>query len=191
MHRAPAKKDPRDLRVLDPACGSGHFLLYAFDLLERIYEEAWRDLESPESEATGRELREDFERIEDLRRAVPKLIVEHNLHGIDIDSRAVQIAVLALWLRAQKGWKKLGLKAEERLHIAKSNIVTAEPMPGEEDMLREFTAGLKPRVLGQLVDVVFDKMKLRWRGWFSSQDRRGNQGCRLPRPGTVAGRSEA
>jgi hypothetical protein len=31
------KKDPRDLRVLDPACGSGHFLLYAFDLLERIY----------------------------------------------------------------------------------------------------------------------------------------------------------
>ena len=96
------KKDPRDLCVLDPACGSGHFLLYAFDLLERIYEEAWRDSASPKAEATGRSLREDFETIEDLRRAVPRLVIEHNLHGIDIDSRAVQIAALALWLRAQK-----------------------------------------------------------------------------------------
>src|SRR5687767_11865134 len=36
-----APKDPRDLRILDPACGSGHFLLYSFDLLLTIYEEAW------------------------------------------------------------------------------------------------------------------------------------------------------
>ena len=97
---------------------------------------------------------------DDLRREAPKLIVEHNLHGIDIDPRAVQIAALALWLRAQKTWKNLGLKALERPRIARSNIVTAEPMPGEEDMRREFTAGLKPRVLGQIVDEVFEKMKL-------------------------------
>ena len=38
-----AKKDPRDIRILDPACGSGHFLLYAFDLLLVIYEEAWAE----------------------------------------------------------------------------------------------------------------------------------------------------
>jgi len=154
------KKDPRDLRILDPACGSGHFLLYAFDLLERIYEEAWSDPDSPKSEATGRTIQEDFEAIDDLRRETPKLIVEHNLHGIDIDPRAVQIAALALWLRAQKTWKNLGLKAQERPRIARSSIVTAEPMPGEEDMRREFTAGLKPRVLGQIVDEVFEKMKL-------------------------------
>lgn len=154
------KKDPRDIRVLDPACGSGHFLLYAFDLLERIYEEAWHDPQGPKSDATGRCLREDFETIEDVRRAAPKLIVEHNLHGIDIDPRAVQIAALALWLRAQKAWKALGLKATERPRIERCNIVTAEPMPGEEDMRRECTAGLKPRVLGQLVDAVFEKMKL-------------------------------
>lgn len=153
-------KDPRDLRVLDPACGSGHFLLYAFDLMERIYEEAWADPESPKSEITGGTLREEFETLEELRRAVPKLIIEHNLHGIDVDSRAVQIAALALWLRAQKTWKNLGIKAAERPLVTKSNIVTAEPMPGEENMRREFTAGLKPRVLGQLVDVVFDRMKL-------------------------------
>jgi hypothetical protein len=154
------KKDPRDLRILDPACGSGHFLLYAFDLLEHIYEEAWGDPDSPKSEATGRTIQEDFKTLDDLRRQVPKLIVEHNLHGIDIDPRAVQIAALALWLRAQKTWKNLGLKAQERPRIARSSIVTAEPMPGEEDMRREFTAGLKPRVLGQIVDEVFEKMKL-------------------------------
>jgi len=154
------KKDPRDLRVLDPACGSGHFLLYAFDLLEHIYEEAWADVDSPKSEVTGRTLQEDFKTLDDLRRQVPKMIVEYNLHGIDIDPRAVQIAALALWLRAQKTWKNLGLKAPERPRIARSSIVTAEPMPGEEDMRREFTAGLKPRVLGQIVDEVFEKMKL-------------------------------
>lgn len=79
------KKDSRDLKVLDPACGSGHFLLYAFDLLERIYEEAWKDSESQRSEATGRTLQEDFEALDDLRRDIPRLIIEHNLHGIDID----------------------------------------------------------------------------------------------------------
>jgi len=154
------KKDPRVLRVLDPACGSGHFLLYAFDLLERIYEEAWADPESPKSEITSRTLQDDFETLDDLRRETPKLIVEHNLHGIDIDPRAMQIAALALWLRAQKTWKNLGLKAAGRPRIARSNIVTAEPMPGEDDMRREFTAELKPRVLGQIVDEVFEKMKL-------------------------------
>ena len=155
-----SKKDPRDLRVLDPACGSGHFLLYAFDLLGRMFEEAWADPASPVSEVTGRTLAEDFETLDELRRQVPKLIVEHNLHGIDIDPRAVQIAALALWLRAQKGWKNIGLKADGRPRIAKSNIVAAEPMPGEEDMRREFTDGLKPRVLGQILDEVFEKMRL-------------------------------
>ncbi|WP_419661909.1 hypothetical protein Dvar_23470 [Desulfosarcina variabilis str. Montpellier] len=157
------KKDPRDIRVLDPACGSGHFLLYAFDLLERIYEEAWEDFESPSFENTGRTLQEDFEDFEtldDLRREVPKLIMVHNLHGIDIDPRSVQIAALALWLRAQKTWKNFGLKASERPRVAKSNIVTAEPMPGEAEIKEEFTAGLKPRVFGQLVDAAFEKMKL-------------------------------
>ena len=154
------KKDPRDLRVLDPACGSGHFLLYAFDLLERIYEEAWQDADSPKSEVSGHALKEEFETLDDLRRAAPKLIIEHNLHGIDIDPRAVQIAALALWLRAQKAWANLRLKAVDRPRIDRSNIVTAEPMPGDEDLRREFTAALKPRVLGQLVEVVFEKMKL-------------------------------
>ena len=40
-------KDPRDLKLLDPACGSGHFLLYGFDLLIVIYREAWEDEVGP------------------------------------------------------------------------------------------------------------------------------------------------
>ena len=52
------KKDPRDIRVLDPACGSGHFLLYAYDLLLVIYEEGWADEAAPRSEKTGQTLRE-------------------------------------------------------------------------------------------------------------------------------------
>lgn len=154
------KKDPRDLKILDPACGSGHFLLYAFDLLELIYAEAWDDPESPKSEVTGGTLREDYGTVDELRRAIPDLILRCNVHGVDIDPRCAQIAALALWLRAQKTWQAQGLKAAERPRITKSNIVTAEPMPGEADMLREFTESLRPTVLGQMVEVVFDKMKL-------------------------------
>lgn len=154
------RKDPRDIKVLDPACGSGHFLLYAYDLLETIYQEAWEDASSPRSEATGKRLREEYETRDDLLKALPGLILQHNLYGIDIDPRACQIAALALWLRAQRAYQAIGLKPNERPPIRKTNIVCAEPMPGEIDMQREFTAGLTPKVLGQLVEAIFEKMKL-------------------------------
>src|SRR5688572_9679107 len=91
---ARAKKDPRDLHVLDPACGSGHFLLYAFDLLIAIYEEAFSDPESPKSEATGKMLSEDYPGLYALRKEIPGLILAHNLHGVYIDTRCAQIAQL-------------------------------------------------------------------------------------------------
>jgi len=154
------RKDPRDIRILDPACGSGHFLLYCFDILETVYEEAWGDRSSPASESTGRSLRADHDSLDSLRQEVPRLILEHNLHGIDIDPRAVQIAALALWLRAQRTFQKLRLRPSERPRVRKSNIVCAEPMPGEANMLRELTSQLQPQVLGQLVEVIFEKMEL-------------------------------
>ena len=158
-------KDPRDIKMLDPACGSLHFGIYAFDLFEIIYEEAW-ELES----LLGKEsfvrssgllpLTETYGDKDAFMMDMPRLIIEHNIHGIDIDSRAVQIGTMALWMRAQRSWQRLDIKAADRPRIQRSNIVTAEPMPGEKDMLKEFTAGLSPRVLGQLVEVIFDKMKL-------------------------------
>lgn len=74
----------RDLKLLDPACGSGHFLVIAFDLLFALYKEearhrgeTWTD-----EQITG-------------------WIIEDNLHGIDIDRRAVQIAAAALYLKGR------------------------------------------------------------------------------------------
>lgn len=155
-----AKKDPRDLKLLDPACGSGHFLLYAFNLLETIYEEAWADDESPLSDISGRTLRQDFADLDYLRRMVPGLILRHNLHGIDIDYRACQIAALALWLRAQRSYQRLGLGPLERPPLTKGNIVIAEPMPGESELLEQFVARLDPPLLRGLATLAFKTMQL-------------------------------
>jgi hypothetical protein len=155
-----AKKDPRDLKILDPACGSGHFLLYAFDLLEHLYIEAWQDEDEPTCKITGTTLHADYESEASLRNDVPSLILRYNLHGIDIDPRACQIAALALWLRAQRSFQRLGLKTVDRPTISKSNIVCAEPMPGEEDLRAEFIATVQPPLLSQLVERVFETMKL-------------------------------
>lgn len=165
--RRPAK-DPRDLRVLDPACGSGHFLLYCFDLLAGdpsrglagIYLEAWRAEEQPPSQATGNSLRHDYPTEEALLKAVPELILRHNLHGVDIDPRAAQIAALALWMRAQRGFQEAGIPAAERPPIRRTNVVTAEPMPGDQLLVHEFSTGLEPRVLGELFQQMVEAMQL-------------------------------
>jgi hypothetical protein len=155
-----ARKDPRDLKILDPACGSGHFLLYAFDLLETIYEEAWADESSPRLGATGQTLREAYPDADELQRAVPGLILRHNLHGVDIDPRAVQIAGLALWLRAQRSYQALGLVGAARPRLTKGNLVVAEPMPGERDLLEQFVTRLDPPLIGGLVKLVFTTLQL-------------------------------
>jgi len=79
-----AKTSIRHLKLLDPACGSGHFLIIAFDLLFAFYQEearhrgeTWSDQEIVES------------------------ILTNNLHGLDLDPRAVQIAAAALYLKAK------------------------------------------------------------------------------------------
>ena len=154
------KKDPRALRVLDPACGSGHFLLYAFDLLWTIYEEAWEDTNAPAFDETGRTLREDYDTQDELHRALPGLILKYNLYGVDIDPRATQIAAFALWMRAQEAFNDIGLARGNRPRITKTNVVVAEPMPGDKELRQEFAESLQPNALGQLVDVVFDQMEL-------------------------------
>ncbi len=154
-------KDPRDLRVLDPACGSGHFLLYSFDLLLAIYEEAWED-ESIDvrSEVTGRTLREDYSDLGALRRESPALIIEHNLHGVDIDPRCAQIAALALWLRAQGAWQDAGIPAPERPRVQRTHIVVAEPIPGDTALVEEFAAQLDPPLLRDLFKRIVGEVSL-------------------------------
>ena len=154
------KKDPRDIRVLDPACGSGHFLLYAFDLLLTIYEEAHADHESPRSQATGGTLAEDYPTLDELRSAVPGLIMAHNLHGVDIDARCAQIAQLALWMRAQKAYRDFGISRSDRLPIRRSNIVVAEPLLAEEKIAKEFVAKLGEVELERVFTALVDSLNL-------------------------------
>jgi len=155
-------KDPRDLRVLDPACGSGHFLLYAFDLLVVIYEEAWSDgqASSARFSRSGSSLAKDYPTLAELRRALPALVLEHNLHGVDIDARCAQIAQLALWMRAQRSFKDFGVPRGERPIIRRANIVIAEPMPGEADLHVAFARSLSPALLGDLFHKLVERMHL-------------------------------
>ena len=78
----------RDLRLLDPAMGSGHFLVIALDLLYALYQEEARH-------------RGEAHLPRWSPRAAVERILSHNLHGLDLDPRAVQIAAAALWLKAR------------------------------------------------------------------------------------------
>jgi hypothetical protein len=162
-------KDPREIRLLDPACGSMHFGLYAFDLFTVIYDEAWEMAQSTDVAVKSAETFAPFVAFaatfadkDAFLRDVPRLIIEHNLHGIDIDPRAAQIAGLSLWLRAQRDWHWAGVKSADRPRITRSNIVCAEPMPGEKELLREFVeqqfpAGEQP-AFRFLLEKIVDRM---------------------------------
>lgn len=152
-------KDPRDLRVLDPACGSGHFLLYAFELFVAIYLEAWSEGDGPASEVSGRSLRVDYPSEEDLCNALPGLILRHNLYGVDLDSRCVQIAGLALWMRAQRAYRDLKVATADRLTISKCNIVVAAPVAGRSEETTNFVRDLD-RTVGNLFQSILSEMEL-------------------------------
>ncbi|MBN1186565.1 MAG: BREX-1 system adenine-specific DNA-methyltransferase PglX, partial [Bacteroidales bacterium] len=75
---------PEEIKFLDPASGSGHILVYAFDLFTRIYEEEGYDA-----------------------RDIPKLIIEKNLYGFEIDERAAQLTALALMIKAREYQRRI------------------------------------------------------------------------------------
>ena len=81
---------PEDLTVCDPACGSGHMLTYAFDLLYSIYDEA------------GYSANE-----------IPGLILEHNLFGMEIDERAANLAAFALTMKARGKYRRFFRKGRQ------------------------------------------------------------------------------
>ena len=74
---------PEDITVLDPSMGSGHILVYAFDVLYQIYESAGYS-----------------------EREIPRLILENNLYGLDIDDRAGQLAYFALMMKARSKYRR-------------------------------------------------------------------------------------
>ena len=101
---------PEELTVIDPACGSGHMLTYAFDLLYSIYEE------------------EGYAPSE-----IPSLILAHNLHGTEIDPRAGALAAFALSMKARAKDRRFFNRPE-----VQPKICVIEPIsftPDEIDLL--------------------------------------------------------
>lgn len=145
-------KEPTELSMLDPACGSMHFGLYTFDVLEAIYMDAWDNHPDLLSSYRYTETRDSFARL------VPKLILENNIYGAEIDPRALQIAALSLWLRAQQSWSKLEVPREERPVIERSHLVLAEPMPGNKRMLKLLTDQLN-KPMQRLLVKIWEKMQ--------------------------------
>ncbi|PKP36802.1 MAG: restriction endonuclease, partial [Bacteroidetes bacterium HGW-Bacteroidetes-14] len=111
------RKPLQEIKIIDPATGSGNFLLYAFDLLYDIYMDQIENYGADYNEAN-----------------VPKLIIEHNLHGIDLDDRAVQLAQLGLYIKAKR--KKRNTKID---HF---NIVSSDFfLPAYEEVKHLFENG--------------------------------------------------
>ncbi|WP_042775875.1 Eco57I restriction-modification methylase domain-containing protein [Sinorhizobium fredii] len=146
-------RDPRTIKLLDPACGSMHFGLYAFDLFQEIYREAWawERTHGPgclDTETGGspdlKPLCQTYADQDAFLHDMPRLIIEHNLYGVDIDPRAAQIASLALWLRAQRAWHDAGVKAKDRPRIERGHVVAAVAPPAEVDLRKRFMEELDP-----------------------------------------------
>ncbi|MCB1985779.1 MAG: BREX-1 system adenine-specific DNA-methyltransferase PglX, partial [Nitrosomonas sp.] len=100
---------PEDIKICDPACGSGHMLTYAFDLLYAIYEE------------------EGYEHAE-----IPSMILTHNLYGIEIDERAGELAAFALTMKARAKQRRFFTKD------IKPNICVLENIQFDEGEIEEY-----------------------------------------------------
>ncbi|EHJ03979.1 BREX-1 system adenine-specific DNA-methyltransferase PglX [Marinobacter manganoxydans] len=100
---------PEEIKICDPACGSGHMLTYAFDLLYAIYEE------------------EGYEPAD-----IPAKILAHNLYGIEIDERAGELAAFALTMKARAKQRRFFRKPVQ------PNICVLENIRFEESELREY-----------------------------------------------------
>ena len=119
-------KPVREIEVLDPACGTMHFGLVAFDLLAEMYREEMEKAGQP-----GWPEKPSVSSVE----AIPAAVIANNIFGIDIDLRAVQLSALALYLKA----KSLNPKAQ----ITESHLACAELQLPEDAKLEEFLKASK------------------------------------------------
>lgn len=126
---------PEDITVLDPSMGSGHILVYAFDVLYQIYVSAGYS-----------------------EREIPKLILEKNLYGLDIDDRAGQLAYFSLIMKARSYSRRLFRKVDENNPI-KVNVCSIQESNGlTQSDVKYFANGDKEleKDLAYLVEVFTD-----------------------------------
>lgn len=122
---SPLKK-VREIKLLDPACGTMHFGLEAFDLFVSMYRE--------ERERAGTPGWPEQPSIHN-EEEIPAAVIAHNLHGLDIDLRSVQLAALALYLKA----KEVNPKAV----ISESRLGCAAVVQFKKDRLKDLLESLK------------------------------------------------
>jgi len=95
----------RDLRIVDPACGSGAFLFQAYNTLESRYLEVIGHLEQLKVKKSAK-----------LAAQVPQWILQENLYGVDLSAEAIEITQLALWIRSATPGQTLATLAENIVH---------------------------------------------------------------------------
>lgn len=100
---------PEDIKVCDPACGSGHMLTYAFDLLYAMYEEEGYDASE-----------------------IPEKILTHNLYGLELDERAGELAAFALTMKARARQRRFFSKG------IRPQITVLEPVRFNTEELSEY-----------------------------------------------------
>lgn len=95
-----AALNPEDIKLIDPCMGSGHILVYAFDVLMQIYESAGYS-----------------------QRDAAKSILEHNIYGLDIDDRAYQLAYFAVMMKARQYNRRI-LNGENTCQMVKTPVMS-------------------------------------------------------------------
>ena len=132
-------KRPQDIGLIDPACGTMHFGHYAFEVFQEIYRDA-RD----RGWVTGDDALPDEE--------IPAAILRHNLYGVDIDLRAVQLAGLSLFIKAKS--------ANPKAHISHLNLVVADAVLPADGARQRFLDQYKDdKVVQDAVRQVLDEME--------------------------------
>jgi hypothetical protein len=113
---------PEQLKVMDPACGSGHMLTYAFDLLYAIYDE------------------EGYAPSE-----IPGLILTHNLHGLEIDPRAGALAAFALTMKACAKQRTFLSKVDHDGETIRPKVCVLAPIAFTPDELDQLVSSVGDR----------------------------------------------
>jgi len=108
-------KSPEEIKICDPACGSGHMLVYAFEILYAIYEEEGYDAPN-----------------------IPQLILENNLYGIEIDERAGELAAFALCMKAREKYRRFFKKEIQ------PNICVLENVTFEDHEVKSYLDAVNP-----------------------------------------------
>jgi len=147
--RRKSPDDIHDLRVLDPACGSGSFLIYAYEVLADFYRADIARLTAEKEDFIARrsaEIGNPLEAIGEANAAYdalieplkdyPRTILERHLYGVDLDPQAAELAAVNLIFRAMEDMRRMGSKKKLPL-ILNQNVKTGNALIGALHRLPE------------------------------------------------------